>query len=480
MDQVRRPHRVRAGADWPRSVGTYKQMRADSQVSALFKATMLGVMKFKWSIDPNGCDERWSEQVQHRLQPADPRRQRSSSGSARSAGSAFKDHMRKAFYAGIYGHYYFEQVGKIQDDGLWHLRKLAERPPRTIQDFRIAEDGGLISIIQNIPKGGAYWGDLPEIPVDRLVGYVWEQEGANWAGKLLVPRLLQELGDQGSPDPHRRRQPRARGWRPVHRGASGRELRGDRTAERDGPGLPDRRHRRVAPSRTERSSSSRRAPTVVVIESIKYHDEAMARKWMLMIMQLGMTESGSRALGKPSSTSGATVSRPSPTGSRTPSTSTSSRTTWTGTTARMSIKVPLLTYEYDPEFVITDLNGIDSASSRSMTIWSSTLARKWVCPRRARDRGTPNDPTADQKQTTKWAGTAASSRPRQLGRVGAKVLPPVPPARAWQLTILGRRKEGRMAKSRGGGPSPRRKLKGKSSGNKSNNKLNPARPGRAD
>jgi hypothetical protein len=34
-----------------------------------------------------------------------------------------------------------------------------------------------------------------------------------------------------------------------------------------------------------------------VIQSVIYHDEAMARKFMLMIMQLGQTRSGSRALG---------------------------------------------------------------------------------------------------------------------------------------------------------------------------------------
>jgi hypothetical protein len=41
-----------------------------------------------------------------------------------------------------------------------------------------------------------------------------------------------------------------------------------------------------------------RAGNTNVVESIKYHDESMARNWLLMMMQLGMTTSGSRALGR--------------------------------------------------------------------------------------------------------------------------------------------------------------------------------------
>jgi len=41
-----------------------------------------------------------------------------------------------------------------------------------------------------------------------------------------------------------------------------------------------------------------RAGNTNVVESMRYHDEAMARQWLLMMLQLGMTTSGSRALGR--------------------------------------------------------------------------------------------------------------------------------------------------------------------------------------
>jgi hypothetical protein len=218
---------------------------------------------------------------------------------------SFRDHMRKAFKAGIYGHYYFEQVGYIGDgtqgrpnDGLWHLRKLAERPPATIQDFRVADDGGLVSIIQNVQSGSSTWQTpIPEIPVDVLVGYVWDQEGANWVGKswyrevyknwLIKDRLLRIDAVNHE---------RAGGvpYIEAHPGATESEItalnrmaQSFRVGDTAGGAVPAGAKFNIA--RGLQSS---------VIDSVIYHDEAMARKFMLMIMQLGQTRSGSRALGE--------------------------------------------------------------------------------------------------------------------------------------------------------------------------------------
>lgn len=344
---------------WPRSIITYRKMAADSQLSALFKATMYGVMKFKWSIDPNNCPEEMVQKLARDYNlPVQGEKVHQRYRAKRRF--AFKDHMRKAFYAGKSGHYYFEQVGTIQKDGFWHLRKLAERPPSTIQDFRIAEDGGLISIIQNIPRGGAYWGSLPEIPIDRLVGYVWEQEGSNWAGRswfrdcyknwVIKDRLMRIDAVNHE---------RAGGvpYIEAHPGASFAEIQqlnqmaqGFRIGDTSGGAVPNGAKLVIAKG----TNSS-------VIESIKYHDEAMARAWMLMVMQLGMTETGSRALSRTFidfwGHGLATMAD------------------WFRDTFNEHVieddidwnwgedvdQVPLLTYEYDPEFVINDLKeAVDS------------------------------------------------------------------------------------------------------------------------
>jgi len=289
---------------WPNSVRTYSEMRSDTQIGALYKATTLGLRKFQWLIDPNGAEDAMVQKISQDYnlpilgEEVDVRER----GRMKRRFS-FRDHMRKAFYAGIWGHYYFEQVGYIgdgqkgrPDDGLWHLRKLAERPPRTIQDFRIAEDGGLVSIIQNIPKAGAGWGMLPEIPVDNLVGYVWEQEGGNWVGRswfrecyknwLIKDRLMRIDAINHE---------RAGGvpYIEAHPGASLDEIRAlDQMAQRfrigdtAGGAVPAGAKFQIAKG----TNSS-------VVESMKYHDEAMARLFMLMVMQLGQTKTGSRALG---------------------------------------------------------------------------------------------------------------------------------------------------------------------------------------
>ncbi|MBG9885436.1 hypothetical protein ABE10_02310, partial [Bacillus toyonensis] len=80
-----------------------------------------------------------------------------------------------------FGHSVFEQVYRIES-GRARLGKLAWRPPRTISKFDVAPDGGLIAIEQ----WGAFGKATVRIPVDRLVVFVNEREGANWLGQSLL------------------------------------------------------------------------------------------------------------------------------------------------------------------------------------------------------------------------------------------------------------------------------------------------------
>jgi len=289
---------------WPNSVRTYQTMRNDTQIAALYVATVLGLAKMQWLIDPNGADDAMVQKVASDynlpILGDDPEERKRGRLKKRFS---FRDHMRKAFKAGIYGHYYFEQVGFIGDglqgrpnDGLWHLRKLAERPPSTIQDFRVADDGGLISIIQNIARGGSWNSPVPEIPVDVLVGYVWDQEGANWAGKswfrecyknyVIKDRLLRIDAvnhERAGGVPYIEAHP---GATEAEITALNRMAQQFRVGDTAGGAVPSGAKFNIA--RGLQSS---------VIDSVIYHDEAMARKFMLMVMQLGQTRTGSRALG---------------------------------------------------------------------------------------------------------------------------------------------------------------------------------------
>jgi hypothetical protein len=76
----------------------------------------------------------------------------------------------------------FEQVYRIDEQGLARIRKLGPRLPKTVADVDVASDGGLVSITQ-YPRSGE---PPSSIPVSRLVVYVNDREGGNWIGRSLL------------------------------------------------------------------------------------------------------------------------------------------------------------------------------------------------------------------------------------------------------------------------------------------------------
>lgn len=167
---------------WPNSIDVFDRMRReDPQVKSVLRAVTLPIMRTDWVIDGAGCRPEVVEHVARDLglpikgKPfVAPRR--------RKDRFSFKDFLRLSLLELVYGHSVFEQVYSIDDDGSTHLRKLAWRPPRTIAKFDVANDGGLNAIEQHGTVGGA---DI-RIPVDRLVVFVNEREGANWVGESLL------------------------------------------------------------------------------------------------------------------------------------------------------------------------------------------------------------------------------------------------------------------------------------------------------
>lgn len=290
---------------WPASVQTYEEMRNDAQIAALLHATFLGMHRMRWSIDPNEAPEEMVEKMagdynlpvlgEDQTRPRLRRKKR----------FIFGDHQRLAYKAMIYGHYYFNQVGEYTDDMMWHLRKLAPRPPYTIQDFIVAEDGGLVAIVQNISSGsldgrqGPYYAMLGAnnaIPVDNLIGYVWDREGANWAGRSFLRELYKDfvIKDRLTRiDAINHERAGGVPYIEANEGATYADIdklnqmaRQFRIGDTAGGAIPYGAKFNIAKG----TNSS-------VVESIQYHDELMARRFMLMVMQLGQTQTGSRALG---------------------------------------------------------------------------------------------------------------------------------------------------------------------------------------
>jgi hypothetical protein len=165
---------------WPKSIDVFDKMRReDSQVGSVLKAVTLPIRSAAWMIDPNGARDEVVQLIATDLglpiKGEEPR------AATRTRGRfSWNEHLRMVLLELIYGHSFFEQVYEIQD-GRAHLRKLAWRPSRSITKIDVAPDGGLISISQQ----GEFTKDI-KIPVDRLVAYVNDREGANWIGQSLL------------------------------------------------------------------------------------------------------------------------------------------------------------------------------------------------------------------------------------------------------------------------------------------------------
>lgn len=167
---------------WPQSINVFDRMRReDPQVKSVIRAVTQPILRTEWVIDGAGCRDEVTAHIAADMGlgikgvPFDaPRRTKGR--------FAFKDSLRLALLMLVYGHSYFEQVYD-QTDGRTHLAKLAWRPPRTISAINVEKDGGLASIEQ---YGRAGITKAVKIPVDRLVAFVHEREGANWLGESIL------------------------------------------------------------------------------------------------------------------------------------------------------------------------------------------------------------------------------------------------------------------------------------------------------
>jgi hypothetical protein len=298
----------------PMSVTTYKQMRNDAHLDALYRGTTMPILRYKWMIDENGCDPKKVLKLAGDLglpikgkDPAPIPRYKHRFN--------FRKHLMDALRSLYYGHYCFEIVGEVEDPtispdnklsgGLWHLRKLAPRPPHTIDDLRLAPDGGLEYVIQTTqnfqgPSVELTGGTGGGIPVERIVWYSWDQEGANWWGRswfrscyrnwLIKDRLVRvdavkhERNGMGIPIGVG-----AQGYTPDELASLARLAQSFRAGENAGGAIP---------YGTDLKLLGVQGSIPDTILSIRFHNEEMSRAFLMMLIDLGSTKYGSRALGE--------------------------------------------------------------------------------------------------------------------------------------------------------------------------------------
>ena len=164
-----------ADLTWPLSVRTYAQMRHDPQLTAVMNAYTLPLRQAPKHVDPSGCRDEVVQQISDDLglpilgSNDEP-------GPARRRGINFNDHFRLALLHLIYGHMPFEECYEIRD-GKARLASLNERMPQTIRDMKLEPNGALKGIQQNFYD--------PIIPVNRLVWYSRDREGAMHQGRSM-------------------------------------------------------------------------------------------------------------------------------------------------------------------------------------------------------------------------------------------------------------------------------------------------------
>lgn len=284
---------------WPQSVITYSGMRNDAQLEGLFMGTTLPIRNYNWCIDANGCDAKFVELLAKDMNlPIKGTGQRTDRQVGRSKGRFNHDkHLYHSMLALIYGHYYFEQVGIIGDDDYWHLKKAAPRPPATIMKVEVDPKGGLLSIQQNI---SAQVGMMAQpIPVDRLVAYVWDQEGANWFGRSMFRSCYRNwlIKDRLLRVDALKHQRNGMGL-PVAIGAQGQGRAELLDLQKMAAQVKAGEQSSVAlPYGTSMTLEGVHGTLPDTIGSIRFHNEEMARRFLMMFMQLGESTHGNRALG---------------------------------------------------------------------------------------------------------------------------------------------------------------------------------------
>lgn len=280
---------------WPNNLAIYRQMKTDAQVAALYKGTTLPIRGYNWMVDPNGAREEVVRHVAEDLNLPVKGEDNSTRG-RRKKRFSFPQHLKWALEAIMWGHYYFEQVGEVKDQK-WRLRKLAPRPATIIEDIMSASDGGLQGI--KVPSARSNVG-MEFISVDRLVAYVWDMEPGRWAGTsmfreiyknwLLKDKLIRvDLVKHDRAGGGTALATAPPGATPQQIEALARMAQQVKVDEEGGGAIPHG-------ARLDFMGVTGSVPDTW--NSIRGHNEEMARAWMAQVIQLGQTQTGSRALGE--------------------------------------------------------------------------------------------------------------------------------------------------------------------------------------
>ncbi len=300
-------HETNPALLWPKSIDVFDRMRnEDAQVGSVLRAVTFPIRRTTWMIDPAGARPTVVNLIADSF--GLPVKGKPTKAPLRTRDRFdFDEHLRLALLELVFGHSVFEQVYRQRPDGLFGLRKLAWRPPRTISKWDVAADGGLLAVEQFDAGGSTYRG--VRIPVEKLVVYVNEREGANWIGRsllrtayknwLLKDRTLraQAVGVErnslgipvykGAPASENLSAAEAQAWVDAQREDGLKLAKSVRAGQDAGASIPAEAEFSLVGVTGNRTDTDK---------PIRYHDEQIARAVLAHFLNLG-SETGSWALG---------------------------------------------------------------------------------------------------------------------------------------------------------------------------------------
>lgn len=283
---------------WPKSRDTYEDMTRDPQIQGLLMSVFLPIRHMDWYVDPRGTTGTVAEEIAEdfglRL---DGDEQHDEDG----PGVDYDEHLRLALLALAHGHKPFEEAGVIEGEGdaqKYRLRHLHERPNDTIERIHITGGGDLLSI--RVPSADpAVDGPSVDIPAEHLLYYCWDRRGGDWGGRPLTYGLYRAWLLKDELIREDATMTRRFGGIPVvettdiNVGEGALEkaaLMAQAVQAGDGAGV-------ATPFGTRLRILGVEGTLPQPLNSAKYHDGQMSRAFMQMVMELGNTEHGSRALG---------------------------------------------------------------------------------------------------------------------------------------------------------------------------------------
>lgn len=280
---------------YPLNIPIFGQMRKDPQIGAVLAGYGLQIRRATWQLDGSGCNpevvKRLADDTGIEVAGVD------SPSGARVRGVSWPAHLRSALLSLPYGHMGMELLAELRD-GKARLVSLADRMPHTISEIHVdGPSGDFLGVSQNMIPSAA---NRPQIAADRMVWYAHEREGASWQGQSLIrpaygpwvfKRELQVIlatsskrFGMGVPTIQWDIDPT-----PTQHSEALRAVTAYRGGNEAGLVLP-------RGARLELASMTGTTPDTLGF--IKWLDLQIAKSALMQHMDLGSTESGSRALGQ--------------------------------------------------------------------------------------------------------------------------------------------------------------------------------------